>query len=336
MKQLRFILSIYKLFKSIKLALVLIGYLVATSILASFIPQGKQVSYYAHEFPSFIYRIIMELGIDNFFRSFLFIIPLGIFFLNLSVCTIDRIITRIRHRALVRPGPDIIHLGLLILMIAGVITLFERREGFIYLAPGDTVDLPNGYTLALKSFAFASYTDGRPKKWTSEVVLTRKGKEKNVHSIEVNKPLKTGAYNIFQYSYKDLSTVTLTDTSGNITSLYPGETLTSGNSVFKFVRVSTDPSGLITVVKETGSSESESNDLLAVFLEMQGKNKGTYKLLKTGKTIGSFTVSDLYPHLETGLNVVDDPGFMPVIIALILIGLGLSVTLIQKRGDTKI
>lgn len=63
-------------------------------------------------------------------------------------------------------------------MIAGVITLFERREGFIYLAPGDTVDLPNGYTLALKSFSFASYTDGRPKSGLLKLYLPEKVKKR--------------------------------------------------------------------------------------------------------------------------------------------------------------
>jgi len=143
-----------KIFKSIRLALILIGYLVVTSIVATLIPQGKKISFYAQYFSYPVYRIIIGLNIDNFFRSLLFIIPLSIFTINLAVCTVTRIINRFRSKLPLRLGADIIHVGLLLLIFAGVITLFARKEGFVFLAPGDVVSLPNGYELKLKSFAF--------------------------------------------------------------------------------------------------------------------------------------------------------------------------------------
>ncbi len=315
MKQQNFVTLFYRFLKSVKLALILIGYLIVSSILATLIPQGRQLSSYH----------------NTFFRSFLFLIPLGMFFINLAVCTADRIVRRIKYRSPLRPGPDLIHIGLLILMAAGVFTLFERREGFTFLAPGDMVKLPGGYTLELSAFTYSRYQDGRPREWISDVTVSRGNEPPEQVSIEVNHPLRLGQLNLFQYSYKDHSTVTLTDKSGKTYALHPGETLKSKNSSYRFLRIVTDSSGLTTFVTEKDPPTPS-----AIFAEFQGKGKTVHMRLNRKDTIGLFTLTKLTPRLATGLNVVYDPGFVPILIALILISLGLLLTFLHKRkGVTK-
>ncbi len=324
--------SIYRFFKSIKLALILIGYLVLTSLVSTFIPQGKDPVFYAHEYPGTLYRIITGLDMDNFFRSFLFLVPLTLFFINLAVCTIDRIVTRIKRRSLFRPGPDIIHVGLLILMIAGVFTLFERREGFTFLAPGDRVKLPGGYTIELKSFTFTQYPDGRPKLWISDMELTSGSNIKRRVTVQVNKPLRIGTLNVFQFSYKDFSAVSLSDGAGKTVLLNPGKTLSFGSSVYRLAKVSTVKDGMTTTV--TDKNNDGTSELTAVFFKSGGSGAERL-LLHEGDSIGGYTITELVPRLETGLNIVDDPGYHVIIAALILIGIGLTVTFIQKKGDFK-
>ena len=315
MKQLKFVTLVYRFLKSVKLALILIGYLIVVSIIATLIPQGRQLSSYH----------------NTIFRSFLFLVPLGMFFINLAVCTVDRIIRRIKYRSPLRPGPDLIHIGLLILMIAGVFTLFERREGFMFLAPGDMVKLPGGYTLELTSFTYSRYQDGRPREWISDVTVFQGNDPPEKVSIEVNHPLHLGKLNLFQYSYKDRSTVTLTDSSGNNYALHPGQTFKSKNSSYRFLRIATDSSGLTTFV-----TEKDPPTPAAIFAEFQGKGKTVHMRLNRKDTMGPLTLTKLTPRLETGLNVVYDPGFVPILISLILVSLGLLLTFIQKRkGVTK-
>ncbi len=331
MKQLKFVTLVYRFLKSVKLALILIGYLIVVSIIATLIPQGRQLSYYQKEFSPLIGGLIIRFGVSTFFRSFLFLVPLGIFFINLAVCTVDRIVRRFKYKSPLRPGPDLIHIGLLVLMIAGVFSLFERQEGFTFLAPGNMVKLPGGYTLELTSFTYSRYKDGRPREWISKVHISKGNSPPEKAFIEVNHPLRLGKLNLFQYSYRDRSTVTITDSSGNNYALHPGETFKSEKLSYRFLRLATDSSGLTTFV-----TEKDPPTPAAIFAKFQKDGETLHLRLNHNDTLGPFTLTKLTPRLETGINVVYDPGFVPILISLILLSLGLLLTFIQKRkGETK-
>jgi hypothetical protein len=47
-------------------------------------------------------------------------------------------------------------------------------------------------------------------------------------------------------------------------------------------------------------------------------------------------VEELGSRDVTGLTAVKDPGFIPVVIALIIVAAGLTLTLLQKRKDKDI
>lgn len=106
----------WKLLKSIKLAIVLIVVIGAGSILATLLPQGASSRAY--------------------FGSALFLVPVALFFLNLSACTISRLRRELGKKTRRRHGPDILHLGLLLLIIGGIITSTARKEGLVMLAAG--------------------------------------------------------------------------------------------------------------------------------------------------------------------------------------------------------
>ena len=55
-----------------------------------------------------------------------------------------------------------------------------------------------------------------------------------------------------------------------------------------------------------------------------------------GETIGEYTVTELGSRDVTGLKAVKAPGFIPVVIALIIVAAGLTLTLVQKRKDQDI
>jgi len=362
-----------RFFRSIRLALILIAYLVVTSIVASLIPQGRDSAFYAHEFSPVLARLITVLSLDNFFRSLLFLVPAALFFVNLTVCTVYRLATRIKRKARLRLGPDIIHIGLIILMLAGIVTLFGRREGSVYLAPGDSVKIPGGYELVLNSFTYEVYRDGRPKEWVSDVEFGKSVSKARKYRIKVNKPLKAGTLNIFQYSYRDLSSVVLKalsgEKNGTTYSMHPGNSIREAGATYKLMQVTTDISGLVTMVnskrsaqgsgqggqdsgqgsgqggqdsgqgsgggsaQDSGQGAADKEEPGAVFLVTDRNGESQRRIFRVGDRIDGYKITDTIPWMETGLRVVSDPGFIPILIGLLLVITGLILAFYQKIKD---
>jgi cytochrome c biogenesis protein ResB len=165
--------ALFKFFRSVKLAIVLILIITFTSIISTFIPQNKEILFYMETYRKFTSWFILTSGFNSFFKSYIFIVPSVLFFLNLSVCTFDRLKGRIKRKAKNRFGPDILHVGLLILIIGGMITFMGRTEAFVRMEEGEVISLTGGYTLTLKDFDFLKYENGRPKDWISTVDPTQ-------------------------------------------------------------------------------------------------------------------------------------------------------------------
>ncbi|QTA38037.1 cytochrome c biogenesis protein ResB [Thermosipho ferrireducens] len=93
-------------------------------------------------------------------------------------------------------GPDIIHVGILIAIVSGlVIGLTTKMEKF-YLSPGDEFNV-DGKVLELADFKFYTYENGMPKDWIS--IVRYDGK---TYSIEVNKPMNIQKGKLYQWSHK--------------------------------------------------------------------------------------------------------------------------------------
>jgi len=321
--------KVYGFLRSVKLALVLIAYIVITVAVATIVPQGREISFYDKTYPQFLSRFIVTIGFNTYFKSVLFLVPVSLFFINLSVCTFHRLFTRLKRNVKKRFGPDIIHIGLLLLMIGGLLTLMGRRESVFYLAKGNSVNLPGGYELILKSFKYLTYKDDRPRDWLSSVDIKKGGKTVRSFTIEVNRPLKIGALRIYQYTYSNNSQVLLTDTKGNTGLIHPGYYVRNGDEIIVFKGVDVPADNKL-------NSQTTSKTEKAVFEKWIGKRRiGVYKI-PSGGLIGSFRVTRMQSKMLTGLKAVDDPGVVPVIIAFILIGLGLALTFTQKLGDNKL
>ncbi len=312
--------ALYKFFTSVKLAVGLLVYLTAVSILATLIPQGKDAAFYYHNFSFFWARIIEALHFDSFFRSFFFLFPSGFFFVNLAVCSVDRFVRRQKHTAKRRYGPDLIHLGLLLLIVGGIVTSLGRQEGFVFLGEGDQVGLPGGYVLQLNRFEYQQYEDGRPKDWISHVAVTKDG-ETIVESfpIEVNRPLKVAGVKVFQTSYDYKASVDLADAQGQIMSLLQGKGFQSGEDFFIF----------------RGIDRSDSVEKV-VFEKWRGQERKAVLTAAPQESVADFRVQKMSTTALTGLTAVSDPGFLPVIVAIILLSLGMALTMYQKIGDKKI
>jgi cytochrome c biogenesis protein ResB len=315
--------KLFQFFKSVKLAVVLLIFITVTAVLATLVPQGRELAFYYHTYSSFLTWIIVNTQFHSFFRSFIFIFAAILFFINLSVCTIDRLTREFKGKRKKRFGPDMIHIGLLILIVGSLVTFLGRLEGFMYMAPGDEIKLPGGYVVELESFEYYTYDDGSPKDWISTVDVY-KNDEQIVDSfpIEVNKPLNVGRIDVFQSSYAEESRVVLEGIDGREIKLSEGRPLETNEAAYVLSGIGADP--------DNGKQQ-------AAFLEkwQNQERTGLFKVV-VGDVFAGYTVRSLGVLNVTGLQAVIDPGFTPVLIGLILAGLGLAVTYLQKIGDKEI
>jgi cytochrome c biogenesis protein ResB len=140
------LVKVYQFLKSPKLTFNLLIALVALYILSTFIPQGRDLAFYYRSFAPALAWLIKGLDLHRFYTSWLMIIPLVFFLLNLSVCTAGRIVGHFRpgnrseggagdrsagSGGRRRFGPDIIHIGLLVLVVGGLMRSAGRREGMV-------------------------------------------------------------------------------------------------------------------------------------------------------------------------------------------------------------
>ncbi|MBN1412642.1 MAG: cytochrome c biogenesis protein ResB [Spirochaetales bacterium] len=306
--------------KSVKLAVVLIGYITITSIMATLVPQGREVEYYLHNYPDLLSWLIVNTGFHQFFRSLLFLIPAVFFFVNLSVCTIDRFVREIRGKKKKRFGPDILHAGLLLLVIASLITALTRQESQIFMAEREQYRIQDKYVIGLNSFETQLYADGRPKDWISRIDVF-KDDDLLVHDfpIEVNSPLSVDGMMIYQVDFSEQDRVLLGGENKDVHSLAVRDFFKSNGEVFSIDSISVN------------SANAALNT--AGIRKWTDQSPGRPVIYKVSDKVGAYEILKISREDLTGLQIIKDPGAVPVVIALLIITLGLCVTFLQKIGE---
>lgn len=314
---------LYNFFRSLKLAIGLILFITLTSIISTFIPQKQEPEFYLELYSRFTAWLIDATGFDDFFISLTFLIPSFLFFLNLSTCTFHRFRTRLKNKARKRFGPDILHIGLLVMIVGGVISFTGREEGFIMLSEGDKVDVPGGYVLTLEKFEFLTYENGAPKDWISTVKVV-KGEEiiHEAFPIEVNKPLKIDYVKLYQSTYDIQSYIILSDPEEKMYKLSVGQMIPMDDAGF--------------ILRAVDKDEVESSRSSAHFDYWKGHEVVDHQDFSIGESIDIYTIDEMESTMATGLQMVIDPGYYPVLIGLLLLTMGLFITYIQKIGDDKL
>jgi cytochrome c biogenesis protein len=310
--------ALYQFFKSVRLAVVLLLLITVLSVAGSLVPQGWDLARYQQSYPAPLAALILALGVNRLFSSVLFLLPVALFAVNLAVCTVDRMVSRSRRQARRRFGPDLIHLGLLVLIAGALLSLQSRREGIAWLGEGDRIGLPGGYEMQLLSFRTLLYEDGRPRDWVSTVAISRGGEEVVAsYPVEVNRPLKVAGLSLYQSSFRREARAVLTGSGGDRLTVVNGRGVKWGAEALLFFLGVDGPEGAAP----------------AVFQRWEGHTvTATYRTEPAGQ-VGGYTLESLTFRDLTGLKVVKDPGFPVVVAALVVIAAGLTLTYVQKRKD---
>jgi cytochrome c biogenesis protein ResB len=310
--------AIFRALKSVRLAVTLILIITALSLLATLVPQGRPDAWYQGRYAPAVYQAVRLAGFESFFRSPLFLLPVLVFTVNLAACAADRLVRRAKSGMKRRHGPDLIHVGLLVLIAAGLVTALGRQEKTWPLAVGETATITSSYSLRLLSFQFLTYPDGSPREWISTVSVTHDGKEETApFPIQVNKPLRLKGVSVYQASWDVEGILDLQQQNGEKVTATTGQGFQEGDSFWYFSDVRAAGAGLA-----------------AEFREFKGRTLASTLTVKPGDRIGPFTVKGVSKRDLTGLKAVRDPGVFPFLAALVIVLAGLSLTFIQKRGDS--
>jgi hypothetical protein len=221
-------------------------------------------------------------------------------------------------------------------MVGGLIRVYGRTEETVSLSEGETARLSDGYEILLNSFEYLKYEDGRPKDWYSNVTVLRNGSPVEVFTIEVNKPLRAGKLKLYQSSFSQDSTADLRFPDGKIITVRPGDYYMREDSIIVFRRVE--------AVRGSGFVDGDNRcprEGYAVFEELTSPTSGEGHRLKAVhrvavlEKIDDFTVEKVCTWDRTVLQVVKDPSISTVIAAFVLIGMGVSLTFIQRIGESE-
>lgn len=321
--------SPFKILRSMKLAIALIAYLVATGILASLLEQGREAAFYYSSLTPFLAELVVKSGFSNFYGSLLFLVPALLFFANLSACAADRLVRELKKpKPTRRHGPDILHLGLILLIISVLIGQAAKLsrpdyQGYVRLGAGEAVQLPGDRLLELKSLRVERYADGRPKSWISSVSVL-KGKTVLVPSydIRVNHPLRLGGLSILQSSYGTERALKLESPNGETRSLATGESLDTEGGRLQLMSVDLDTGTALARVEPTAGAAGAAAEPRTL-------------ALSKGSKIGSFSVTAAEEIPLSGLMASYDPAFPAILASLCIAALGICVTFARKLGELK-
>ena len=311
--------AVYGFFKSVRLTIVLILVIAVLSLLASLVPQGRPDAWYRSHYSQFLFSLIRLADLPRFFSSAGFLAPAVLLTLNLGVCAVDRVIRRVKNNTKPRFGPDLVHLGLLILIAGGVITALGRQETTWSLAVGEDAALDSTYALHLLSLQSLKYDNGAPKEWTSTVRVTRAGSvDIPSFPIRVNQPLRLKGLSVYQAAWELQGVLDLKDADGQEVTATTGQGFPLGRSFWYFAEA---------------QKARDAWSVVAVEYEGKEMKPVSTRELRAGDSLGPYAVLGITAREVTGLKAVKDPGFAPFLAALVILAAGLALTFLQKRGE---
>ncbi len=267
--------SLYRLFSSVKVAIIILLSLAVTSIIGTIVEQQQNPDKYLREYGEVTYKIFKFLGFTDVYHSWWYILLLVLLAINLTVCSIERLpkiwkiaknpkkklregaenAYRLVHKlTLSASNPDevaeklvsilkqmgykpekvpsdeentryvfadkhvfarfgvyIVHAGILIVLVGGLLTAIFGYRGYMNLAEGSKSNLVtlfgNGKIIELPfevqcdKFTIDFYPSGMPKAYISDLEVIENGKTVKKQRIVVNTPLSYRGIYFYQANY---------------------------------------------------------------------------------------------------------------------------------------
>lgn len=218
--------AVWRFFASTRLALVLLVLLGLGSILGTFIPQipqtGLSLEHLQPRYSPFVFSLLRFFQVFDLFHSWWFSLLLSLLALNLLACSLPRIqaLPRILKGApgkRRRVGFLLVHLGVMIVLVAGAFGQVAAEEGTLTLLPGeesDRIQIREGaltrsrklsFTVRCKKFGIERFASGSGgiRDYVSVLEVIKKDRVVLSRRVEVNTPLTHAGFSFYQSSYQN-------------------------------------------------------------------------------------------------------------------------------------
>ncbi len=243
-----------------------------------------------------------------------------------------------------RFGVYVVHLGVLVVLIGGLVTAIFGYRGYMNLAEGTSSNLVSYFSgpkivelpfyVKCNKFKIDFYPSGMPKAYISDLSIIENGKEVLRKKIEVNHPLKYRGIYFYQASYgQGEAFLKIVSPKGQeVIGVAFGQPVKLGKDTY------------LKIVSIDGNTMTIGIEFIQNGKVQEGVIK-PFVLYKVPGTDKSFAMVDFKPVFYTGLQVSKDPGTWIVWVgSIILIG-GLIVAFfiphrrvwarLEKKGDDK-
>nr|NLI50158.1 cytochrome c biogenesis protein ResB [Propionibacterium sp.] len=238
-------------------------------------------------------------------------------------------------------GTSVAHLGFVVILVGVLISsLFGFREPGLPVTVGQKVAVGHDTGLTVEATAFSDtyYDDGRPKDYTSDLVLYRGDQRVAAQTIRVNEPLRHDGLSFHQAYFGSSAVLTIRDaagaalfsggipleyTSADGRDAYGSATLTDGRVVYAAVAAS----------GQTASRIKPGQLLVEVYDSAAADTPTDTQLLDQGRptATGGLTYTFEREAAYTGLLINRDPGAPWVWVGSALTVLGMCLTMLLKH-----
>lgn len=359
---------IYSFLKSIKLAAFLLVLIGIFAIIGGIIPQGKSLEFYLSHYPKFA-KTIQGLGFDRIFTSLPFLALVALFTVNLTVCTVHRFGTELaKPREKRKHGPDLLHIGLIVIIFGSILSARTRTEEMFYLGTGQHLHLPDKMVLQIVALSEEKYDTGRVRSWTTEAIIRQPSPE----PTHTDEPY-SGGDTLGEEGFADQKLASSLPAMPAAASQTPAETQTAvsvpdgekvtikvnaplrrkGYTVYQFnwkktqVPVLVDKEGIIKELEpgdriptpdgfilfmafeEAPAPQGAPVSAKAVFL-VDAAGKRDLVKVQPGGNIQGYTFQGYSEHPISGLKVISDRWFPLILAGLVLALFGTALTYIKK------
>ncbi len=241
-----------------------------------------------------------------------------------------------------RLGTLITHSALPLIALATVWTsLYAWREPAVLLGPGQLYDVGHGHHFQVRheGFEVERYPDGAPKDYRSHLTVLEEGFEVLSKTIRVNDPLTYQGVAFYLSSSGPALRVLGWDSAGQPLPMQPSpdEQATTGEAVLNFSAEgderslylpSLDTRLLVTLYAQSVPEQASEGSFLFVEAFQARQDEPLFSdYVRQGETVQLSTASlQFIPDYYSVLQVVSDPGFIPVVMASFLGMAGLLIS----------
>lgn len=250
------------------------------------------------------------LNQPELFRSVFFLLPSALFALSLLTCTVDSLVRRPR-RPLTGYAHDVIHVGVLILILGGALTLLLSQEDRVTLQVGERATVRGEWEIELTD-SVRTETN-----WESTLEVRREGVSVATEVLSVNNPVTVGGARLLQDTWGERPALILANAQGQRFAMLPGEGLASQDT---------------SIVLE----EAEDTPLGVRFARFENSERTGDVAIERGVEIAGLTVVGAERRVQSGIQVVYDPGAPVALVGAIFLVTGLGLYVMKKaREETR-